>query len=210
MTLESSVTSLVWPNNFLPSEIMPYQGQHYLIAVKHGLQHKICLQHQSVQITLPAHTPILHYPQLLQYTLLSWLKDQAFQAVQTLIIHYGRMMGKMPRRFGVKLTKSRWGSLGIHDDLNINWLLVLAPVFVLEYVVIHELGHLFYRSHGPRFWGVVQKWCPEYREAERWLRGESARQLLGWYGLIKQPHPKPAYKKLVRAQTLHVDALSTN
>ncbi len=47
-----------------------------------------------------------------------------------------------PRLVKIKTQKSRWGSCGIHNDIHINWLLIMAPPEVLEYVVVHELCHI--------------------------------------------------------------------
>ena len=44
------------------------------------------------------------------------------------------------------------------------------PPAVCDYVLIHELMHLKQQNHGPRFWALVEAACPDYRDAERWLR----------------------------------------
>ncbi|MFO1258120.1 MAG: YgjP-like metallopeptidase domain-containing protein [Gammaproteobacteria bacterium] len=162
--------NLAWPDAFLPNETVPYSGYRWCVSVKYAASHQIFLQNGCLQVTLALELPISDYAVTLKTLILDWLKAQAHHAVQAKIRSYSEKMGRAPRRFALKATKSRWGSLGIHDDLYINWVLILGPAFVLEYVVVHEMSHLFYRSHGPRFWGVVQKWMPEYRQAEKWLR----------------------------------------
>jgi predicted metal-dependent hydrolase len=52
----------------------------------------------------------------------------------------------------------------------LNYRLVLMPDWVADYVLIHELMHLQQQNHGPRFWRLVARACPDFREAERWLR----------------------------------------
>jgi predicted metal-dependent hydrolase len=169
--------SLSWPETFLSGETIPYSGYRWTLSIKHGAQSQTLLRDRCLQITLPLNTRIVDYAKAAQLAALDWLKQQAERTVQANINLYSQKMGRAPRRFGLKATKSRWGSLGIHNDLYINWLLILGPGSVLEYVVVHEMSHLFYRSHGPRFWGVVQKWMPEYRQAEKWLR-EHGRHLM--------------------------------
>ena len=54
--------------------------------------------------------------------------------------------------------------------MNFNWQLILAPLDILDYVVVHELCHLLVLNHSPRFWGHVEGILPDYRERRRWLR----------------------------------------
>jgi predicted metal-dependent hydrolase len=70
----------------------------------------------------------------------------------------------------VKSQKTRWGSCSRRGNLNFNWRLMLAPLSVLDYVVIHELCHLKEHNHGSGFWKLVERACPDYRDHRRWLR----------------------------------------
>lgn len=70
----------------------------------------------------------------------------------------------------VKSQKTRWGSCSRRGNLNFNWRLMLAPLPVLDYVVIHELCHLKEHNHGAGFWALVERACPDYREQRAWLR----------------------------------------
>ena len=54
--------------------------------------------------------------------------------------------------------------------MSLNWRLVMAPPHVLHYVVAHEMAHLRWRGHGPRFWALVQRLDPDQAEARAWLR----------------------------------------
>ena len=50
----------------------------------------------------------------------------------------------------------RWGSCTVKDNVNFNWRLIKAPMFVIDYVIVHELAHLMESNHTPRFWNIVQ------------------------------------------------------
>lgn len=73
-------------------------------------------------------------------------------------------------RVSIKEQKSRWGSCSRQGNLNFNWRLLLAPLPVLDYVVIHELCHLKELNHSARFWQLVAVTCPAYAAHRRWLR----------------------------------------
>ncbi|HUS24596.1 MAG TPA: YgjP-like metallopeptidase domain-containing protein [Candidatus Binatia bacterium] len=69
---------------------------------------------------------------------------------------------------------SQWGSCGPQGRISLSWRLVLAPPEVFRYVAVHELCHLRWRGHGPRFWGLVARQMPGYETQRRWLREHGA------------------------------------
>lgn len=77
-------------------------------------------------------------------------------------------------RIALKDTRSRWGSCAVNGNLNFSWRLVMAPEFVLDYVITHEVAHLGYHNHGPAFWRLVETLCPGTRAARTWLRTQGA------------------------------------
>ena len=64
----------------------------------------------------------------------------------------------------------RWGSCTAKDNVNLNWRLIKAPMFVIDYVIVHELAHLIEANHTPRFWNIVRTHAPTMEKARRWLR----------------------------------------
>jgi len=80
-----------------------------------------------------------------------------------------------PSRVTVKDTRTRWGSCASSRALAFSWRLVMAPRFVQEYVVAHEVAHLRHMNHGPRFWALVATLTPHTDEAVEWLRTEGPR-----------------------------------
>jgi predicted metal-dependent hydrolase len=74
------------------------------------------------------------------------------------------------RRVTVRNQRSRWGSCSRRGTVSLNWRLVQAPAFVRDYIILHELAHLREMNHSRRFWREVARFCPEFAEAERWLK----------------------------------------
>jgi hypothetical protein len=74
-------------------------------------------------------------------------------------------------RVSIRNQRSRWGSCSRRGAIALNYRLVLMPSWVADYVLIHELMHLREQNHGRRYWRHVERACPQFREAERWLRG---------------------------------------
>src|SRR5215211_112609 len=70
----------------------------------------------------------------------------------------------------IRAQRTRWGSCSPMGALSFNWRLLLAPEPVLDYVVWHEACHLKVADHSHRFWALVERHCPDWREHARWLR----------------------------------------
>src|SRR5215831_1422536 len=88
-----------------------------------------------------------------------------------------RIRKRVAQSFGepqgpIKITdaKKRWGSCGKDDGLNFSWRLILAPLRVLDYVVIDELAHTIERNHSREFWKKIALMCPTYQWSMEWLR----------------------------------------
>ena len=78
------------------------------------------------------------------------------------------------RRVMVRNQRTRWGSCSRRGTISLNWRLVQVPPFVRDYLVLHELAHVREMNHSRRFWGEVARLCPDFREAEHWLKQHSS------------------------------------
>jgi predicted metal-dependent hydrolase len=77
-------------------------------------------------------------------------------------------------RVTIRNQRSRWGSCSPTGAIGLNWRLVQMPDEVRDYVLLHELMHLKEANHSRRFWRQVERVCPGFREAERWLKQNGA------------------------------------
>jgi predicted metal-dependent hydrolase len=84
---------------------------------------------------------------------------------------------RFARQFGVDVAeikivdnRFRWGSCTLKDNININWRLIKAPMFVIDYVVVHELAHLIEGNHTPRFWNLIKSQISNVEKAKDWLK----------------------------------------
>lgn len=102
--------------------------------------------------------------------LADWLKREALTVLDTRTRAAAARIGKTVTHVSVRDTRSRWGSCARDGRVHFSWRLILAPESVLDYVVAHEVAHLLYMSHGPRFHATVDRLTPHRREAEAWLR----------------------------------------
>lgn len=68
-----------------------------------------------------------------------------------------------------KNQKTLWGSCSSKNNINLNYLLVMAPMLVIDYVIIHELVHTVHKNHSENFWNAVEAIMPDYKKAKKWL-----------------------------------------
>ncbi len=99
-----------------------------------------------------------------------WLFDEAKRDLAASVEKYARPLSLEVKRIAVRDQTSRWGSCSTTGALSFSWRLILAPQFVLDYVAAHEVAHLIEMNHGPRFWALVKKICPEFESAKQWLQ----------------------------------------
>ena len=174
------------PTTFTEGVGIPYQGQHYPLAV-------VATKNKRVKISF-TETLIAHIPDALpkeanshtiKLALVAFLKQQTKLRVEQLVHIHAAKKQLIPRSVIIKTQKSRWGSCGIHNDINVNWLLIMAPPEVLEYVVVHELCHLKERNHSARFWALVGEHLPAYQVQRQWLKQQGGELMRYGLGLVK-------------------------
>lgn len=103
----------------------------------------------------------------------NWLRKQARAE---LLRQLEQVLGKVRRTPGkvfIMGQRTKWGNCSSLRNLSFNWRLVMAPEFVLRYIVTHEAVHLAVPDHSHRFWLTVQSLCPETERAKQWLSANS-------------------------------------
>ncbi|HWE07416.1 MAG TPA: SprT family zinc-dependent metalloprotease [Rhizomicrobium sp.] len=106
--------------------------------------------------------------------ILDFLKREARKEFEACTLEYGARLGVRHKRITVRDTASRWGSCSAQRSLSYSWRLILAPAFVLDYVVAHEVAHMREMNHGPQFWKLVRDLVGDPRRAQNWLRDHGA------------------------------------
>lgn len=99
-----------------------------------------------------------------------YLKKEARGELERLVAVYAGRIGRRARSLSLKDTRSRWGSCSAEGDLSFSWRIAMAPPKVIAYLAAHEVAHLEEMNHGPSFWALCEKLCPETRDAKHWLK----------------------------------------
>lgn len=102
--------------------------------------------------------------------ILLWLKKRAKVKLQKRLDLWARRLNLRYTSFAIGNPKRQWGSCSARNAIRLNWRLVMAPLPLIDYVVVHELCHITHKNHGPRFWRFVARALPDYRERRAELR----------------------------------------
>jgi predicted metal-dependent hydrolase len=105
-----------------------------------------------------------------QRRVLDFLKREARARFEARVLEHAAALGVKPSRITVRDTASRWGSCSSGRSLSFSWRLILAPDFVLDYVVAHEVAHLKEMNHSKRFWAHVQSLVDDIDAPQHWLK----------------------------------------
>lgn len=125
---------------------------------------KVVLEAGAIVITRgpDARTPVFRS---LEY----WLRKQARANIEQHLADVGKRVKRTPNRVYVMGQRTKWGNCSALGNLSFNWRLIMAPDYVLRYIVTHEMVHLAIPDHSPRFWLTVLSLCPTTDRARQWL-----------------------------------------
>ena len=99
-----------------------------------------------------------------------WYRHAARTEIAARLDRACSLAGLEYERLTIRGQRTRWASCSPTRAMSFNWRLLLAPEAVLDYVVWHEVCHLRVMDHSPRFWSLLESFCPDYRTHKDWLR----------------------------------------
>jgi predicted metal-dependent hydrolase len=147
-----------------PPGTVPFLGAHLRLRHDAGRSRAV---RRGAELWLPRSEPHL--------ALERWYRTQARREIAPRLHRAANALGvTRPTTLAIRNQRTRWGSCSSTGTMSFNWRLVLAPEPVLDYVVWHEACHLVVMDHSTRFWALVERHVPDYREPRRWLRRNGA------------------------------------
>jgi len=108
----------------------------------------------------------------------AWYKAQARTLLTARVSYFARKFGFEPAKIRISSARTRWGSCSTKGTLSFTWRLVMAPLDVIDYVVVHELCHLKELNHSRAFWLQVESILPDYKVKRAWLKKHGGRLVL--------------------------------
>ena len=102
-------------------------------------------------------------PNPLSLSIKKWYKKKFREIAIPRVTYFAEQHNLMVNQIRIKNQKTMWGSCSSKNNINLNYLLLMAPMKVIDYVIIHELVHTIHRNHSLDFWSLVESIMPDYK-----------------------------------------------
>lgn len=135
------------PRRGPPSHLLAQRGGNVYRSRRH-----LCVELHSLQ------------PGVLPELLKAWFRQRAEERLPSRLKELAAALGVSPAGVQIRAQKSRWGSCSSNGWISLNWRLVLLPLKLADYVLVHELCHLRHMNHSEDFWNLVASLIPDYLE----------------------------------------------
>ena len=148
--------------SFQDGEKFLFLGKEYFLKIVEGLEggFKVTDQFNLDRSALPRAGEVIE----------GWYLTQAKEIIPQRVAWYAKKHGFVYHQVRIKKMVSRWGSCSSKSNLNFNYRLVMAPLEVIDYVVIHELVHLIHRNHSRQYWEAVEILQPDFAVRRGWIQ----------------------------------------
>jgi predicted metal-dependent hydrolase len=140
----------------------PYLGRDYRIEVRETASGEI--EFSNLFLVPPAQQAKR------REVLRDWYIERAKEKILDRVGQHARELGVDFAAAKIVDNRYRWGSCTVNNNVSFNWRLIKAPMFVVDYVIVHELAHLIEPNHTSRFWSIVRAKTPTMEKAKAWLK----------------------------------------
>ena len=152
----------VIPKEFVSGEVFLYLGNMYKLEFIDDLDMPIVFNN-GFKIARKNYD-------IAKEILIAWYKAQAYQKISERVNWHSSSSGLRYNKIRISDAQKRWGSCSAKGNLNFSWRLIMAPLRVIDYVVVHELAHLEEKNHSKAFWNKVKIMLLDYEQYKDWLK----------------------------------------
>lgn len=153
---------------YINGEAFLYLGRNYTLHIvdDSSLKKPVTKLFQGKFII---HTPTRNQLKL-KNAMEDWYRQKTLEKVVERVAYYQKYFEVKPSVVKVKEQKKRWASCTSKRDLLFNWRCVMAPSWVFDYIVVHEMAHMLIMDHSKDFWSIVERIMPDYDKRREWLK----------------------------------------
>ncbi|MBD3264537.1 MAG: DUF45 domain-containing protein [Candidatus Omnitrophica bacterium] len=156
------------PKTFREGEKFLYLGEELPLVIDvHLNKTRIFLEEEKIYIQLPQ--KYRDNPAYLRRKVREWYKMCASEIFEQRIEHYRNIVGVNVTGFKIRSLLRTWGNCSHEGILSLNWKLIMAPLAIIDYVVVHELCHLIHPNHSSCFWEALEAVIPDHKKRREWL-----------------------------------------
>ena len=160
--LAKSTYSPVEPKRYVRGEGFWYLGSIYPLEIVNAARPSLTLDgtFRLAKTALPKARLVFEH----------WYKQQALDILTQSVQRQASQNGFHYASIRITSARTRWGSCSPRGTLSFTWRLIMAPLPVINYVVVHELVHLLVKNHSKEFWAKVRSLLPDYKQRRLWLK----------------------------------------
>lgn len=149
-----------------------FLGREHLLAVADDQDVKkpaVEYEEDRIWVLLPQTDPE-GKADLVRDSLTAWYREEAIRIVTGRVEYFSRILGVKPAKLIFKSQKTLWGSCTRNNTINLNWRIIIAPLEIVDYLVVHELAHIREKNHSKAYWSLVESVLQDYRQRRKWLK----------------------------------------
>ncbi len=154
--------------NYKDGDLFMYLGNEYSLKIKFSpFLNKISVMIIGKELVVCMRE---YNKEKLRKAIELWYRGEGLRIIKERVKHYLKFYPVKPISIKVKEQKRRWGSYTYYNDLLFNWRCIMAPLKVVDYIVVHEMTHMVHKDHSKNYWNFVSKIIPNYKEQKMWLK----------------------------------------
>lgn len=172
LKLMNSKTQLLKEREYESGERLKFLGDYYNLNIIQG-DYKSCsatFDKNGFNIYINSEVEEEFRKFILKEVLVKLYREIAKRFLQERSKYFADLLGVKPERITIKEQKSVWGSCSSKNNINYNWKIIMAPIAIVDYLVVHELCHLRQPNHSQDFWKLVESILPDYKLRKAWLK----------------------------------------
>lgn len=150
------------PREYKSGDQFLFLGQSYPLEIVTGTSKKLVLGN-AFQLAESEQNDA-------EFLFRNWYRKQAGKIIGERVALFAERYQLQVGKIRITSARTRWGSCSPKNTLSFSWRLVMTPLEIIDYVVIHELAHTIHHNHSRRFWALVEKWMPDYKVRRKQLR----------------------------------------
>lgn len=155
---------------YVSGQSFMYLGKNYNLHLVEGQRRNLLFKDGKFLLSDKAISP--------REAFVKFYKKQAKLKIEERLLLYQNTVNKIPGKVEIRELPTRWASCTPAGNIYFNWKCVMAPMVVLDYLIIHELVHLEHPNHSRAFWDKVSTICPNYQQQETWLKRNGVRMTI--------------------------------
>ena len=160
--------------NYTNGELFKYLGRDYYLIIQPSNSSNI----DTVGNKLVVNTINYNSPIKIKEEIKLWYINKAEKKIKVIHRYYESLMKLSANKLIFGEYKSKWGSCNSKKVISYDWRIIMSPITVINYLVVHEISHIVHPNHSKAFWSYVSNYIEDYKDKKKWLRLNSKKLVL--------------------------------